>query len=444
MTTPPGYRHWVRRIFPYLVGFLGGVLVLVLLNSVRGIKHDVEELEPGDLVILTGADNSTGGQRAALVNRWNALHPANPVRLEELPESADLQHSGMVGRAQQKDRPIDVYNLDITWVPEFAAAGYIRPFGATDTSGFLAQPLKSGQYLNQLYALPFNTDAGLLYYRTDLFGPNGERLPADLPPSTQDMQRIAAQTRAPNVPEVQAGYVTQLQRYEGLTVNALEAIWAAGGQVVSGDGRVVMDPDQVSRALEPLAQGASAAGTAKPGLLPESQQDDEKHSTIAFANGSVALMRNWPVWYGNLKHWTDQAPAGGFDIAKNFAVKPLRHSALGGQDLAIASGTTKPKAAKALIEFLTSSASERTLFGDGGLPATRADAYHDSGVLAKQPYAPVLLDALGDARTRPLTTHYPLFSDTFQDIVNDALHNNGRLPADAVRRLTNALAGRLE
>jgi multiple sugar transport system substrate-binding protein len=78
------------------------------------------------------------------------------------------------------------------------------------------------------------------------------------------------------------------------------------------------------------------------------------------------------------------------------------------------------------------------------MPATRVDTYTDREVLAKQPYATALREALYKAQTRPVTTHYPLFSDTFQDLVSQALRNNGKLPADAVRRLTNALAGRLE
>jgi multiple sugar transport system substrate-binding protein len=37
-----------------------------------------------------------------------------------------------------------------------------------------------------------------------------------------------------------------------------------------------------------------------------------------------------------------------------------------------------------------------------------------------------------------------LFSDTFQDLMDRALHNGGQLPSDAVRRLTDALNGRLQ
>jgi multiple sugar transport system substrate-binding protein len=434
---PHGRWRWIT----FVGGFLAGFVVLVLANSVLGIVHGGSQLEPGDLVILSGTDES-GGQRQHLLEQWNAGHPRNHARIESLSKVAELQHSGMVGQAQQRDGRIDIYNLDVTWTAEFAAAGYIRPFGPADTDGFLPRVLQTCRFDNQLWALPFNTDAGLLYYRTDIFGPNGDRIPTDQPPSPQDMRQIVAQPRTSGAPTLKAGYVTQLSPYEGLTVNALETIGAnGGGDIVSDDGRVVMDPAKVSHALQPLAQATATAPGEIPGLLADSSRYDETQSATEFASGEVAMMRNWPVWFGRLP---DLSRGGGFTIAGHFNVKAPMSSVLGGQNLAVATDTTRPRAAKALIEFLTSPSSERTLFGDGSLPATRTDVYRDPAVQKKQPYAPVLLAALNEARPRPVTTHYPLFSKTFQDLVTSALGNDGRLPADAGRRLTNALAGRIQ
>jgi multiple sugar transport system substrate-binding protein len=431
-------RGGVWRLLPYGIGFLGGVLILLLITSMQDVLHRRPALESGDLVILSGTDRSVGQQRQALVDRWNEKHPGNRARIVALPDSADLQHSAMISQAQQQRQQVDVYNLDVTWTAEFAAAGYIRELGDTDTGGFLPGPLTTCRFDGKLWALPFNTDAGLLYYRTDIFGQDGTGVLAQRPPSSQDMVTIADAAQRAHGPALKAGYVTQLKRYEGLSVNALEAIWAVGGEVVSDDGRVVLDPDKLRQALAPLAQGMVPAGSTPPSVLPASAQTDEEGSAQAFALGQVALMRNWPVWYGRLPQLSN-----GFDISSRFAVKPISHSVLGGQNLAIAAGTTRPVAAKALVEFLTSETSERTLFGAGGLPATRADVYRYKDVTTRQPYASALLTAVEQARPRPVTTHYPLFSDTFQDLVDRALHNNGQLPADAVRRMTDALNGRL-
>jgi multiple sugar transport system substrate-binding protein len=416
------------------VWFILGVLALLLASSVRGLIF-AHPLERGELVILSGTDTSVGKQREQLVKKWNDGHPDTPARLVDVGGSADVQHSEMVGQAQSADPAVDVYNLDVAWVAEFAAAHYIRPVGLVDTQGFLAKPLETCSIGDTLWALPFNTDAGLLYYRTDVLSDSA--IPTKLPPSADDMGQIKG---------VQAGYAGQFDSYEGLTVNALEEIWAEHGDVVSSGTaqteRVVIDSAATQRALTRLAD--SQTGTV-PGLLPASRHYKEQASTDVFANGEVAMMRNWPVAYSQLKHRQQLGPKG-FDIRNKFSVRELPgDSVLGGQDLAIAAGTTKPAAAKALIQFLTSEESERTLFRDGGLPATRTHTYQDGTVNAAQPYAGILLDVIEHhSRLRPITTHYPLFSTVFQSVINDALNNGGRLPGDAVPRLTAALKGQIQ
>jgi multiple sugar transport system substrate-binding protein len=426
-------RSLWRRARPYFIGFLAGVLLLVGYNAVRAIRQVDTSLEPGEISLISGVDSSrtsgNAGVRQTLIDRWNTAHPRNHVRIVELSEAADLQHSEMVARAQRHDEAVDIYNLDVTWTAEFASAGYIQPFGTTDTSGFLGKPLATCMYEGRLWALPFNTDAALLYYRKDVFGPDGERVPAHLPPTRDDLEDVAA--KKPDT--VKAWYVTQLAKYEGMTVNGLEAIWAGGGDVVSDKGQVILDPEKAEDTLKVYADALK--GDSPQLLAPESLKYHEHESADAFAQGSVALMRNWPVWYSTMK--ADKA------TKVDFGVKPLHDGVLGGQNLAIATGTTKPKAAKALIEYLTSGDSQRWLFGDGGFPATRIDTYDDPSVRSDRPYATALRDAVQAARLRPQTTHYALFSATFQDVIDAALRNGGTLPPDAPRRLTIALAGRL-
>jgi len=431
-----------------LVWFALGVVVMLLAVSFQSLlSRQDDELEPGEIVVLTGADDSVGGQRQQLIKEWNDDHPDNPARLESLSSEADRQHSEMVARAQSGTSGVDVYNLDVTWVAEFAAARFIQPLDdSVSTEGFLAKPLATCRFEDKLWALPFNTDAALLYYRTDLV-PDAEGLPSRLPPSEAEMRALATAGGG----KLKAGYVGQLGHYEGLTVNALEVIWANGGDVVDADGRVVIDSEAAREGLRQLAQGMASAGSLPPAVLPTSRSFIEKNSTDAFRAGDVALMRNWPVAYGQLRGGGQDKAAANFDISNKFGVTrlPGGPSVLGGQNLAISSGTTRPRAARELIEFLTSEGSQRRLFGDGGLPATRAAAYNDPTVREARPYADALLDAVSNARPRPLTTHYALFTSVFQEVVFEALtpgrtaEEQGRLPDNAVSRLTDALQGRL-
>jgi multiple sugar transport system substrate-binding protein len=430
-----------RPLVRGLVWFALGVAAVLLVSSLRSIVIPSSGLEPGELVVLSGADDSVGGQRQRLIDEWNRAHPDNPARIESLSNQADRQHSEMVARAQSGQSGVDVYNLDVTWIAEFAAAHFIQPLDdSVDTEGFLDKPLATCRFDGRLWALPFNTDAGLLFYRTDLT--SRAALPKRIPPSEADMRALTASGQA-----FKAGYVGQLARYEGQTVNVLEAIWAAGGEVIRDD-RVVIDEPEAQAALRQLANGMVGTGDLPPAVLPDSTSSYEKESTESFRSGEVALMRNWPVAYGQLTSTPESG--SGFNIARNFDVAPLPGpSVLGGQNLAISSDTKNPRAAQALIEFLTSERSERILFAEGGLAATRESTYSDPAVRAARPYADTLLRAIRDARPRPLTTHYGLFTSVFQEVISQALEparaegERGRLPDGAVSRLTNALHGRL-
>jgi multiple sugar transport system substrate-binding protein len=428
-----GRRGW----FGFGVGTVAGAAVAVLLAlGLPVVLAAPTNLEPGALVILSGKDDSAGGQRQILLDQWNALHPANPARIEELPGEADAQHSEMVARAQSGGDPVDIYNLDVTAIAEFAHAGYLQPLTVTDadTAGFLAGPLDTCEYDKRLWGLPFNSDAGLLFYRTDL-------VPA--PPTTttamnDDIARILGGTKGPSDPQLVAGYTGQLGDYEGLTVNALEAIWAAGGDVVDAQGHVVIDSPQTRAGLHWLATGLA---TGRPQVILQQSADyDETKSTSAFADHKVVFMRMWPRAYRTLQ--TQQPAASGGTGTPRFDVSRLTGpSVLGGQDLAVAKETKRPRAAQALIEFLTSERSQQILFERGGFAATREIVYHDAAVINDYHYAPVLLDALRLARPRPVTPHYPRFTEVFRDIVHSALRNGGQLPANATDELTKALRG---
>jgi multiple sugar transport system substrate-binding protein len=416
-----------RGLFVFGSGAVLGVVATLLVSAyVVPLFDNSDRLERGDLVILSGRDDGQGNQRQALVDEWNALHPQNQARIETISAVADAQRSEMVARAQGKRAKVDIYNLDVTWTAEFASAGYIRPLSedSLDTSGFLRAPLDTCRYEDKLWALPFNTDAGLLYYRSNVIS---------TPPTT--WPQLVADVLAKSG-SFAAGYAGQLGDYEGLTVNALEAIWAAGGDVVDAHGRVVIDSPEAQAGLTRLATGLSASTPQV--ILRDSTQFDETATTQAFGAGKVLFMRNWPVAHRALDPPTgsDAAPAVPFQVTK--LPGP---SVLGGQNLAIAKDTSHPRAAQKLIEFLTGERSQQILFEHGGFAATREIVYRDATVVKLYRYAPTLLEAIQFARTRPITPHYSQFSETFRQIVRQALANGGQLPDDAKSRLEGALEG---
>ncbi|MCE7004842.1 extracellular solute-binding protein [Kibdelosporangium philippinense] len=405
-------------------GAVAGVVATGLVWAWVTLPSDESALEPGELVIMSGKDQSNGGQRKELVNQWNQMHPNNQAKIKELPLGADEQYSEMVAHAQASGEKVDVYNIDVAWTAVFAERGYLQSLDEVNTDDFLAKPLQTARYEGKLWALPFNADAGLMYYRNP-----GVKKPSTWDDIVDETRRLFAEPRDAHL---KAGYTAQLADYEGLVVNALEAIWDEGGEVVDEDGVVRIDSPEARAGLRRLADGLRLTSNL---ILPEAQDHDETSSMTAFGEGKVAFMRNWPVAFRNLQSLaSDDANQPAF-----FAVVPLPGpSVLGGQNLGVSSKSTKPRAARALIEFLTSPRSQQILFERGGFAATREVVYRDAEVQRQRPYAGELLDAINNAKLRPVTPCYTRFAETFRNIVRPVLLSGGGLPPDATQRLTDA------
>jgi multiple sugar transport system substrate-binding protein len=419
-------RKW---IVPGVAGTVVGALLATLAIWLWPDAPDSDGLEPGELRILAGADESPGRWREALVDLWNAEHPRSPAKLVELNQAADAQRSQMVNDAKA-DSDTDVYLLDVPMLAEFADPPgedpYIQPLDQSllppdFLDGFLAKPLESCRYQDpdKLWALPFNTDAGLLFYRSDL---------VKEPPAVWDQVVPTAQQVAPEM----SAYVTQLRDYEGLAVNALEAIWAEGGEVTDGD-TVIATADMMSRGIRRLIPTGPGA------MHPGARGFDETTSSEAFAGGEAVFMRNWPVQYSKLLSNDDVAKAKRVEFEVTALPGP---SVLGGQNLAIASDSEQPLAAQAFVQFMTQESSQLLLARYGGFASTRERPYQDEVTRERYPYLPALRTAIDQAKLRPVTPYYERFTAVFRAVVTETMDNGGQPPADFANRLTAALRGR--
>ena len=96
-------------------------------------------------------------------------------------------------------------------------------------------------YDGEMYGAPFMTNAGLLYYRSDL---------VPTPPTTWAELEAACEVAKANAMDCYAG---QFAQYEGLTVNVAEAINSAGGTFLSEDGtKVTVDSPEAREGLQHL------------------------------------------------------------------------------------------------------------------------------------------------------------------------------------------------
>ena len=268
-----------------------------------------------------------------------------------------------------------MYNLDVTWTAEFAENDYIVPLSGVSTDGFLPGPLDTCLYERrfdgvpfsgeELWALPFNTDAGLLYYRADLVS-----RPTSWEQVVNETRRVLG--TAGRDPALEAGYAAQLDNYEGLTVNVLEVLRELHPTVkVDDGGRLPFDGRSVKQVVDRFRDETDGV------VLPASLRYDEQRSTQAMREGKTLFLRNWPLAYRTLVARSGEPSAAD---GREFAVTQLPGgSVLGGQNLAVARHSRRPRRPPS-HQVPHQPGQPEDAFVNGGFAATRGSVYDDQEV----------------------------------------------------------------
>jgi multiple sugar transport system substrate-binding protein len=380
----------------------------------------------GPITFVTGKDNS--GTLPFIEQQWNAAHPTEKVTIKQQSDQADQQLSDLEQHFQAKDAGYDVVTVDVVWSAEFAAKGWIIPLTGQytlDTAALLPATVKAASYNGKLYAAPYASDGGLLYYRTDL---------TPKAPTTWDelVSSCTGKTTSGTITGPKPGcYAGQFAKYEGLTVNAAEAINAAGGTIVGPDGKTAtVDSPQAASGLDFLVKGF------KTGYIPkEALGFQETQSLNAFSAGQLMYMRNWPYAAAILN-------AKGSKVIGKFGIAPLPGpdghgaSSLGGHSLGISAYSKHKATALDFLKFIESDAVQRNNLNVGTLAPVTTALYSDPELVKKFPYLPTLLKSIETAVPRPITPFYPGVTEAIETNAYAALQ--GQVTTQAA--LTNMQA----
>jgi trehalose/maltose transport system substrate-binding protein len=215
---------------------------------------------------------------------------------------------------------------------------------------FFPRIIENNTVDGRLIGIPFFTDAGLLYYRTDLLEKYGYQKPPNTwEELTEQAQKIQEGKRKAGKPDFW-GFVWQGNSYEGLTCDGLE--WKdnfGGGTIIERDGRVSIDNPNALKALE-LAK--SWVGTISPRGVTNYKEEESRN---VWQSGNAAFMRNWPHCYAPGEN-KDSSISGKFPVT----VLPKgsstgKHAAtLGGWQLMVSEYSKNPAVAADLVRYLTS------------------------------------------------------------------------------------------
>lgn len=404
-----------------------GVLALVLTacGSSGGGSADAGQSGRGPITYVQGKDNNGIAQQ--VVDQWNSQHPDQKVTLKQQSDSADQQHDDLVQHFKAKDSGYDVVAVDVIWTSEFAAQGWLQPLTgkfALDTSPLFKAAVDAASYRGSLYAAPWVTDGGMLYYRKDL-------VPAP-PKSWADLQKDCAVAKQNNM----GCYAGQFAKYEGLTVNASEAINAAGGEIVGSDGKT---PNVNTPAA---AKGLSfLADMYKNGDIPQQAITfQEEQGRQAFESGQLLFLRNWPYVYSLAS--TDPTSV----VKDKFGVAPLPGpdgtgaSTLGGHNLGMSTYSKNKQTALDFMKFMESETIQREYLTKASNAPTLQSLYQDPQLLAdpKLGFLKTLGESLATAKPRPVTPFYPAVSKAIEENAYAAI--KGDTPVqDALNNMQNAI-----
>ncbi|MEO1091439.1 MAG: ABC transporter substrate-binding protein [Pseudomonadota bacterium] len=333
---------------------------------------------------------------------------------------------------------IDVFQIDVIW-PGILGTHFLDlspVFAQEDLEAHFPAIIENNTIADELKAIPWFTDAGVLYYRSDLLEQHGFEAPTTWQELTEIAQVVQDAERAAGNDKMQ-GFVFQGNAYEGLTCNALEWIDSfGGGTIIDAEGTVTVNNPEAITAIDTAAGWINTI--APQGVLSYQEED----ARGVFQSGHAVFMRNWPYAWA-LANAADSPvsgkvgvvalPAGGADGSAT--------GVLGGWNLAVSRYTEMPDEARDLVRYLTSYEEQKRRAIEGAYNPTIIALYEDADVLAANPFFGSLFETFANAVARPSAvagTRYNQVSTEFWNAVHRTLSGQGDATtnlADLDRRL---------
>jgi len=356
----------------------------------------------GTVTYCTGKD--TTGETKEWRRLFNEKYADQGLQAKviEFPASADEQRTQFIQRQEAKASDCDVFRSDVIWTAEFASQGWIydlTPYVESIKDRFIPAPLETATYEGKIWGSPQYTNSALIYYRTDKVD--------EAPTTWQSLYETAGQ---------EGGIVFQGAAYEGLTCDWLELAFAAGGSVLSEDGKQATIDSPENVAATKLMADAVQSGAAPKAVTTYM----EPESLAAWQTGKYAFMRNWPYAYAlsqdtaKLKGKFKVAPLPEFEGAGTAGI-------LGGANSVISVYSENPGGALALVDYLSSEEWQTILLSKYSVPSPVAAVYDKPEVQKAIPFHAELKKGIEQARARPVSPVYPQISQAIYKNVNRAL-----------------------
>lgn len=368
--------------------------------------------------------------------RW-AKKTGNTVKIFESPNLTNDRLGLYQQQLAARSSDIDVYQLDVVW-PGLLAQHFVDLKGkvpAAEVNAHFKGIIDANTVNGKLVAMPWFTDAGLMYYRTDLLKKYGFK---SAPKTWTELAMMAKkiQDGEQKTNKAFTGFVWQGKNYEGLTCDALEWVVSfGGGTIVDAKGNITINNAQAAKALDTAASWIKSISPA--GVTTYAEEE----ARGIFQAGNAAFMRNWPYAWA-LGQGDDSKVKGKIGVAPLPSGGSRNAATLGGWQLGVSSYSKNQAAAIDLVRYLASPAEQKIRAIEGTYNPTIAALYKDKDILKANPFFGSLYDVFTSSVARPsgpTKGKYNQVSQAFSTAVSDVL--NGKMKGQAaVAKLSTDLA----
>lgn len=395
-------------------GFWGLIVSCILISQFWGQPALTQERVTITALINAG---EVPQWKELIVKDFEKENPGIHLEIIEAPNATDLTENLYTAAFILGDSPYDLVYMDVIWTGKFAAAGWLLDLSdripEDELKAFMDKDVEAGRYKGKLYRIPLRSDAGMLYYRTDLL----EQIGAKPPETFEDLIKTSQQLQKKKA--TRWGYVWQGAQYEGLPAMFVEILEGFGGFWVNSEtNEVGLDQPEAIKAVEFL-RSVIDKSISPPGVTSYREEDTRR----LFVSGESAFLRNWPyVWA--------TANEEGSEIKGKVGIKPMVHipgaksgACLGGWGMGIAKTSKHPQEALKAIQYFTSKEAQRRFTLETASISSRQDLFSDPEIITKYPHYPKFQKLVESAVLRPPIAQYAQSSDILQRYLNAALSN---------------------
>lgn len=347
------------------------------------------------------------------------------VNIIRQPTDTDQRRQGLVIPLKSKKDDPDVFLMDVAWIAQFSASGWLEEIdeyvkkGNLNLDVFFSKVLNlADKYNGKLIALPVYIDGGMLYYRKDLLQKYGYDVPktwSELVNYSLEIQKEIRKTN-PNF----YSFVWQGAQYEGLICNFLEYAGSNNGGIIFKDGKILINTKENIEAVKFMHNLINKYKISPPNTFTEMKEEEVR---IFFQDGNALFERNWPYAYA-LHQSRDSK------IKDKIGISPLPYfeggesaSTLGGWHIGISKFSDVKDKSFEFVKFITSYETQKKFALELAWNPGRKDLYNDKDILDKLPHFSELKDVFENALPRPNLPYYTQISEVLQKYINSALAN---------------------